>query len=485
MIDLQTKIHDKFTLEFKVGFIAKKNQNILKVNDFVMNTWIFVPNSLDINKSKYSKENFYRDIKSGVRLITPSYKLHDLANDDTLLPWQLIETNTKVIQKHPENKDSLLHAIKMYCAITKSATRGAYNAIAKDNNPNIRPETIDFLNDLAKVLAKFRQLKDTIGNDLDPKIQQAYTYGDEFLSNIMEQYGYRLREFVRLKHSAEYQQLEPIFKKILIAEKEYKSAQNYLRIHRESDDGNSRFVYHASLLKKFAESDLFLQSNKSHNTFLIEQIFYSVTAGIAMLFATVTSFFFQQKYGNFTFPFLVALVISYMFKDRIKDLLRMIFAKRLSSRIYDTKTVFRINKQKIGWSKDSFDFVENDKVPEEVLKTRQRTQLFDMVSGNDEKIILYRKKVQLHRDQLAKASPFPLNGINDNIRFNITEFLRKMDNPNIPLQASWEDTNYSIIIGKKVYYIHFVIQCSFEGQTEYKHIVLACNRDGIVEVKGM
>ena len=120
------------------------------------------------------------------------------------------------------------------------------------------------------------------------------------------------------------------------------SAQNYLRIHRESDDGNGRFVYHASLLKKFAESDLFLQSNKSHNTFLIEQIFYSVTAGIAMLFATVTSFFFQQKYGNFTFPFLVALVISYMFKDRIKDLLRMIFAKRLSSRIYDTKTVFRI-----------------------------------------------------------------------------------------------------------------------------------------------
>ena len=483
MIDLQTKIHDKFTLEFKVGFITKKNQNILKVNDFVMNTWIFVPNSLDINKSKYSKENFYRDIKSGVRLITPSYKLHDLANDDTLLPWQLIETNTKVIQKHPENTDSLLHAIKMYCAITKSATREAYNAIAKDNDSNIRPKTIDFLNDIAKTLAKFRQLKDRIGSDLDPQIQQAFRYGDEFLSNIMEQYGYRLREFVRLKHSAEYQQLEPIFKKTLIAEKEYKNAQNHLRIHRDSDDGNGRFVYHASLLKKFAESDLFLQANKSHNTFLIEQIFYSATAGIAMLFATVTSFFFQQKYGNFTFPFLVALVISYMFKDRIKDLLRMIFAKRLSSRIYDTKTVFRINKQKIGWTKDSFDFVEGDKVPQEVLAARQRTQLFDMVSGNDEKIILYRKKVQLHRDQLAKASPYPLNGINDNIRLNITEFLRKMDNPNIPLQASWEDTNYSIIIGKKVYYIHFVIQCSFEGQTEYKHIVLACNRDGILDVK--
>ena len=483
MIDLTTKIHDKFTLEFKVGFIAKKNQNILKVNDFVMNTWIFVPNSLDINKSKYSKENFYRDIKTSVRLITPTYQLHALANDDTLLPWQLIETNAKVIEKHPENTDALRHAIKMYCAIAKSATREAFNAIAKETGTELHSKVIDFLNDVPKVLSKFRKVKDSLNGSSNQQIVQAFCYGDEFLSNILEQYGYRLREHIRLKHPDEYQQLEPTFKQTLLTEKDYKKAQGYLRIQRDSDDGNSRFVYHASLLKKFAESDLFLQANKSRNTFLIEQIFYSAAAGVAMIFATVASFFFQQKYGNFTFPFLVALVISYMFKDRLKDWLRMIFANRLSSKIFDTKTIFRINKQKIGWTKDSVDFVECDKVPEEVLKMRQRTQLFDMVSGKDEKIILYRKKVQLHRDQLAKASPYPLNGVNDLIRFNITEFLRKMDNPDIPLQASWEDTNYSVIVGKKVYYIQFIIQCSFEGQTEYKHITLACNRNGIVEVK--
>lgn len=483
MIDLSTKIHDKFTLEFKVGFIAKKNQNILKVNDFVMNTWIFVPDSLDINKSKYSKENFYRDIKTSVRLITPTYQLHALANDDTLLPWQLIETNAKVIEKHPENTDTLCHAIKMYCAIAKSATREAFNPIAKENNTNLHSQTVDFLNDVPKVLSKFRKVKESLNGSSNQQIVQAFGYGDEFLSNILEQYGYRLREHIRLKYPSEYQKLEPVFKQVLLAERDYKKAQGYLRIQRNSDDGNSRFVYHASLLKKFAESDLFLQANKSRNTFLIEQIFYSAAAGVAMIFATVASFFFQQKYGNFTFPFLVALVISYMFKDRLKDWLRIIFANRLSSKIFDTKTVFRINKQKIGWTKDSVDFVECDKVPEEVLKMRYRTQLFNMVSGKDEKIILYRKKVQLHRDQLAKASPYPLNGINDNIRFNITEFLRKMDNPDIPLQASWEDTNYSVIVGKKVYYIHFIIQCSFEGQTEYKHITLACNRDGIVDVK--
>ena len=77
MIDLITKIHDKFTLEFKVGFNTAQEERPKKYSDYVMNTWIFVPNSLDINAAKYSKDDFYRDLKSGVRLITPSYGLHE------------------------------------------------------------------------------------------------------------------------------------------------------------------------------------------------------------------------------------------------------------------------------------------------------------------------------------------------------------------------------------------------------------------------
>ena len=68
MIEIQAKIHDKFSIEFKVGFITRKR---LAISDFVMNTWIFVPHSLDINPMTYDKTRFYRDIKSNVRLITP------------------------------------------------------------------------------------------------------------------------------------------------------------------------------------------------------------------------------------------------------------------------------------------------------------------------------------------------------------------------------------------------------------------------------
>ena len=202
-----------------------------------------------------------------------------------------------------------------------------------------------------------------------------------------------------------------------------------------------------------------------------------------MVVATLSSFFFQQRYGNFTLPFLIALVISYMFKDRLKDWLRLIFAKRVSNKVFDTRTDFHIEGRQIGWSKDSMDFIDSAKVLPEVMQLRDRLPLFDEVSGNDEKVILFRKKVQLWSAELAKASPFPMKGINDIMRYNITEYTRKMDNPSFPLSGTWEDNEYKPIIGKKVYHITFVIQCVYKGQTEYKRIVVRCDKDGIVNVK--
>lgn len=52
-----------------MGFVADGERG----NDFAINTWIFLPNSLDINPATYGKEDFYRDVKSNVRFITPIF----------------------------------------------------------------------------------------------------------------------------------------------------------------------------------------------------------------------------------------------------------------------------------------------------------------------------------------------------------------------------------------------------------------------------
>ena len=485
MIDLNTKIHDKFTLEFKVGFNTEATENYLDINDFVMNTWVFVPNSLDINADKYSKENFYRDLKSEVRLITPDYPLHELANNAQLLPNRSLTDDGNDLLIAPDDIEDFVHSAKMYCAIAKSAFRNAYFQASQLPDAQQRENAcIDYIDDVNKVVSRYRELYGKLKvKDIGERAKQVFNYGDEFLSNILEDYTFRLRDAIRLSYPKEYDALEGRFKALLLGEKAYRERQGYLSVKPDDPHGNSDFVFRASLLKKFAESDLFLRSNKRKNTFLVEQILYSAAAGIAMLMATVSSFFFQQRYGNFTIPFLVALVVGYMFKDRLKDWLRQAFARRVSQKVFDTRTDFRIKGRRIGWSKDSFDFIDGEKVLPEVMQLRNRMPLFDEVSGRDERVMLYRKKVQVWRKELAKASPFPLKGINDILRYNITEFVRKMDNPTIPLSGTWEENGYQPVVGEKVYRITFVFQCAFEGRTEYKRVLVKCNKNGIVEVE--
>lgn len=485
MIDLSTKIHDKFTLEFKVGFNTKETTKPLKHNDFVMNTWIFVPNSLDINAAKYSKENFYRDLKSGVRLITPSYSLHELANDESLLPNQALTSNFNDLFIAPHDTEDLFHAVKMYCAIAKSAFRDESVEAAQQPEAEARAAACKaFLDNGCKILSRLRTLLNKLNDEkVTDRTRTVFSYGDEFLSNVLEKYSYRLRDAIRLNHPEEYPQLEKRFKEVLDTEKAYRHQRGYLCVKTDDTKGNEDFVFRASLLKKFTESDLYLNATKRQNTFLVEQILYSLAAGAAMVVATLSSFFFQQKYGNFTLPFLIALVISYMFKDRLKDWLRLFFAKRVSNKVFDTRTDFRIKGRHIGWSKDSVDFIDSDKILPEVMELRSRNPLFAEVSGKDEKVLLFRKKVQLWPSELAKASPYPLRGINDILRYNITEYTRKMDNPSFPLAGTWEDEGYEPVKGRKIYRLTFVIQCVYEGKTEYKRVLVKCDRNGIVEVK--
>ena len=81
MIDIKTKIHDKFSIEFKVGFVARRK---IRKNDFTVGVWLFLPDSLDINSSTYAKSDFYKDVKSNIRLITPRFLLRDIVGGEAI-----------------------------------------------------------------------------------------------------------------------------------------------------------------------------------------------------------------------------------------------------------------------------------------------------------------------------------------------------------------------------------------------------------------
>ena len=483
MIEINPKIHDRFSLEFKVGFVAEGDK---PTSEFQMNTWIYIPETLDVNRYTYSKDSFYRDTRSYLRFITPSYRLSELA-DDYILPYKRLRQACYNIVENLSEKTRKAYEteIKMYASIVKSSIRDGYVEVMNSQDEAEKAKLADlYLINIYKVLQLYRSVRALFdGAKGKGTIAEPFDFGDEFISNVVEQHVFRLVEWLKESGFEWTDQFKVRIDDLLKKEDEYRKSRGFLRVEKESDDRNRKFVYRAGQLKKYLESNLYLPVHKRSNTVFLEQVAFSFAAGVSMIFATVVSFAFQQTYGNFTLPFFIALVISYMFKDRIKDLIRNYFANRLGSRFYDYIIRIRVNNRKLGWSKEGFDFVSSQKISRHVQEKRARKSPLVLGKGVDEQIMQYRKKVHLRPKEVARLSEYPLAGINEIIRYNLSEFMRKMDNPQVPLYVNEGGADLDRTLGDKVYYINFVIQCIYDEQREYRRYKVCLSQAGIKDIQ--
>ena len=84
---------------------------------------------------------------------------------------------------------------------------------------------------------------------------------------------------------------------------------------------------------------------------------------------------------------------------------------------------------------------------------------------------------------MNQLSAYPINGINNIVRYNLAEFMRKMDNPKVPLYVNQGDAALNFTSGDKAYYLNFIIQCKYEGISEYKRYRVCLCRDGIKDIE--
>lgn len=483
MIEEQVKVHDKFAVEIKLGFNARRKQ---KVSDFAVNTWIFIPNSLDINRMTYQKSDFYRDLKSNIRLITPTYLLRDIAERDKE-PFALMEESFNDMASEPTRTRiaEYEYHIRMFVSIMKSALRENILHIQNNGISEDREYlTQTYLSNIRQITNNFRNLRRIINvPSVSKELMNYYFFGDEFLSNLIEQQTFKL--IAGLQKSAQLtDEINQQLMGLIHEEINYKHEKGYPVVKKISPDRNRDLVFRLSLLKKYAENELFLNAKQRRDGVWIEQVYFSIAAGLSMIFATAVAFSFQQKYGNFTMPFFVALVVGYMLKDRIKELSRYYFAHKLGRRFFDSRTDITLNEHEIGWSKESMVFTSEDNVPMDVLQVRNRSAILEADNRNNrEKIILYRKLVRLNRQSLNNCSKYPTSGMNDIIRFNISNFIQKMDNPVVPLYYPGENGEVEIVKGEKMYYINLILQFNNEEQISYKRYRIVLNRKGINEIQ--
>lgn len=484
MIEESVKIHDKFSLEIKLGLNVRRKQ---EVSNFVLNTWLFLPSSLDINPLTYEKRHFYRDMNSNIRLITPVYLLRDIGGEKNT-PFTILQKSFENLSSAPSRTNSAdyEYQIKMFLSILKSALRDDIAHIIKNTFNEDNDYLIEnYINNIDLITSKYRNLRRIINTPTVNKyLLNFYQFGDEYMSNLIEQHTFKLLSALEKNEQKDNAHIRDAIIEVINQEINYKRDKGFSVAKKDDPNRNRDMIFRLGLLKKFADNELFLTANKKKDGVLIEQVYYSIAAGISMIFATIIAFSFQLKFGNFTIPFFVALVIGYMLKDRIKELGRHYFAYRLGRSYFDNKTKISLKNNYIGWSKEAMDFITEDKVPDEVLKLRDRSAILEAHNRSfSEKIILYRKRVRIFRKKLDNSIQYNTAGINDIIRFNISSYISKMDNPDFPLFITDDNNAVKVIKGERVYYLNFIMQFKSEDQLFYKRYRVVLNRTGIIDIE--
>lgn len=492
----RVRAHDQYQVEFKLDYQLSPARR----TRYQITTYIFVPPSLAIRSDTYSKSEFYRDIQNYVRLQTPLIPLNRLRHDAdsplVMLTTQLACADAGCLA---DAEQEIITNLKFLRAILKSSLRLELRRIGRAQSgnqsdaaeaPRASSLVLQTLQEADAIIAQFRQAGQPLsGLPSDHTVLQAYRLADESISLVYEEFLLSLFRLVGQQRGKVNAELERCIEKTVQGEITYRQRTGYSALLQPEGD-NEVFLHRTSMLKKYASSVLYLSPTVQREGTAIEQVLLAFAAGLSMIFATVVAFYFQLRYGQFTFPVFVALVVGYMFKDRIKESARSFFAHSLRHFLFDRRIVVRTRdgKEKLGYLREKLTYPSMRQIPPHVLEMRNRNRNTGLENQNqDESVLCYTKEVILRANafrRMATGGP-PITGITDIMRYDVRPYLRKMDDP-IERKFYLQRGKLCVARCQRVYYLNIVSVYTSEGEQGFQRIErtrVALTRKGIKRIE--
>jgi hypothetical protein len=496
-IQQSAKSHDQYQIEFKLDYELGKGGE----THYRISTYIFIPASLGITEESYPRDEFYRDIKNYIRIKTPELSLRDLTESD-ITPLRVIKqiTQRPSWYQDEELNNRLIHTLRLFGAMFKSSLREHLNLVNRriesasaetKIHPLVDNLIEEFISQCKQISAHYREFYAALNlPNVKEDVFSAYLLVDEYMSLLIEESATELFQTVSHHYDGDAQaQYLRKLNKMVEKETEHRLSRGYGSILRTGDE-NETYVFRASVLKKYVGAILHLSTDKQREGRGLEQILMALAAGVSMVFATFVAFYFQSVYGNFTFPFFVALVVGYMFKDRIKEGGRAILSGILHARLYDRRIDIKTldGKYRLAVLREKITFLRESDLSERVRSARQKDPFADLDNDRQgETIIRHTKDIVLYADLFPKAfGEMPkISGLNDIIRYDIHPFLRKMADP-VEEQLLLENGELNTVKTNKVYHINYVSHyksISPRAEELFKRMRLVLTRKGVKRIE--
>lgn len=444
-----------------------------------------MPVTLGIDGQSYGRDSFFADVQSYIRFKTPVQPLARLADaDDPDGPLRRLDAALE--QRDPRKVSEELRLLAcLIRASSRQVERGLVGSIARLDEAHADLGDLEatvgrYVDEVRALLAALRLRRPSFAGS-SKALRELYQYADEGISVYVEGHLTKLVRALDGRLPAR-PDLRLRLVECITAEQNHRRESEYATVVGEGRPPGV-YVYRRSMLKKFMSSVLYLELQPEREGRRMAHITASLAAGIAMLVSTTLAIWSQQVYGLNTFPFVVALVLGYMVKDRTKDWLKDYLSSKTTRWLADRRAriVDPLAEVVVGRFRESVSFLQPERMPEEVWRYRHCDASSVIETENKREVVMrYVKDIDLAGRRIdrrvARASD-----ITDIVRVDVSRFLARMDDArqSVDVYNPTTDCVRAVSLPKQYHLNVVLVLRTHRGVAQMHRVRLVLDKDGI------
>jgi hypothetical protein len=482
--------HDRHHLELKSNLpIPLKGKG-----KYDLNFYFFSSAQLHFTKKNISNDTIIRHIQTYTRFSSPALPLTGYTDPScelsplTRINGYFTRLDRGETIEEPKIVYELQTMVNGFRGEVKDFTELLQQIITEDST-NVRI----YKNRIREMIAQMQQLLDALRalfpRFLDVRISDAtrtaLSWSDEALGLIAIRNAIRLH--VICESDTALENLVPYIDAFIEKEDAYRTLKEYKSSFKALDEhAGETLAYRESMLKKWSQSSLYMRSMESRVPQRIGHILAGTAAATAMTFAVLAAFYAEQFFVRNSASWGLIIILSYVFKDRIKEILRDLFGRLLprllADRIYRLQDP--VNGKDVARSQVIIKFGVDKDQPQEIQKERDLgTNPFKSILP-PQNVMHYNRLISVQGKTLLENHS-RLDAITEITRIRIDDWLKEMDDPE-EIHYKLEDGKRKRVSGNRVYHIHLIASLKEDRKGSVPrlfHYCLVLNRSGILRVE--
>lgn len=485
----QWRIHDRTHLEFSLEYDLGGRTG---TQEFEWDVYFFVPKSLRLDETTYSKKNIYEDLMSYVRLAAPQVPLEKIAGAPAEQLKRVLSTGV--------DRKTALRELRIFACIVRAAGVRARRAIlslldgdASEVSTASRA-AVEMAAVSQSVTAAFRDALAAIPEERiarDEELAEGVRWVDEDISRVFETLLGSLAIELRKKGAPERE--ARIVASSAVEQAQYRTEQGLEGVgHARADKSDLEHLeFRRNVLKRFTSSVLWLKLEVRQARTIAKQVLDSLAAMVAMAFAVAAALWAgpdPYAFGNIWLWVIVA-VVAYAFKDRIKAFLQTVFSSYLAKRFPDRRwRILDVELRTVlGRVNERAGFVPEKDVPAGALDVRRRSRKHAFeADSRPERVLWHHKTVQLSPAKLAGVDG-RFEAVTEIFRLSVSDWLEHTDDPKRTIVfADPDDRKIYTAVAPRVYNISVVYRLrtpDTKKDAPWRRLRIVVTRKGILRIE--